>query len=83
MIRDEPAFYAKIPPRLREQVVIAARAMCRHRDEDADHEACRCDVDGGTCVAFGLYGDHAFAVVDALDRLFLERIIAALPRNRA
>ena len=66
MVDDEPALWASIPLAQRNRVLIAAKAMCNHPDS-ADDEPCTCDTDGGSCIAFGLYGGMAFAAVKALD----------------
>lgn len=76
MIDHEPLFAATLPPAQLRRVEIAAKAMCRHRDLDDEcwhdgegRDECTCDhLGGGSCVAFGLYGDIALAVIEALDR---------------
>jgi hypothetical protein len=78
MIVDEPVMWSLIPEHKRDRVMAAAKAMCRSRDTDDDdwHEGAgrdhcgSCDMSaGGSCVAFGLYGQMAIDVVDALDAL--------------
>ncbi len=78
MVVDEPAMWSLIPDRLKPRVDAAAKALCRSRDTDDDdwHEGegrddCRgCDTpEGGSCVAFGLWGQMAIDVVEALDKL--------------
>jgi hypothetical protein len=71
MVLDEPALWATVPERLREKVDVAAVAICKASGECGD-----CPGGGRSCVAFGLYGVEAIAAVDALDRLFLGRIMA-------
>lgn len=64
--------------RLKHKVECAAKALCQSRDVDDDNwhdgeglDGCGgCDTPaGGSCVAFGLYGQMAFDVVVALERL--------------
>ncbi len=78
MVVDEPAMWNLIPERLKPRVEAAAKAMCRSRDTDDDdwhdgegRDHCgACDTPaGGSCVAFGLYGQMAIDVVEALDKL--------------
>lgn len=66
MTVDEPAMWRLIPAHKRERVLIAAKAMCRSRDADETEEACTCD--NAHCIAFGLYGQMAIEVIEALDR---------------
>ncbi len=77
MLVDEPVMWNLIPTHKRERVMIAAKAMCQSRDTDDDdwhdgegRDACSgCDTPGGgSCVAFGLYGQMALDVIEALDR---------------
>lgn len=77
MVVDEPAMWNLIPATKRDRVLIAAKAMCRSRDTDDDDwhdgesrdECAGCDTPaGGSCVAFGLYGQMAIDVIEALDR---------------
>jgi len=77
MVIDEPAMWNLIPAAKRDRVLCAAKAMCRSRDTDDDawhdgegRDACgACDTPaGGSCVAFGLYGQMAVDVIEALDR---------------
>jgi hypothetical protein len=76
VIVDEPAMWNLIPAAKRDRVLIAAKAMCASRDTDDDdwhdgggRDPCRCEAAGeGTCVAFGLYGQMAIDVIEALDR---------------
>lgn len=78
MVTDEPVMWNLIPAHKRERVMCAAKAMCRSRDTDDDlwnddegRDACAgCDTpEGGSCVAFGLYGQMAIEVIEALDNL--------------
>ena len=78
MIIDEPAMWNLIPASKRDRVLCAAKAMCSSRDADDDlwhdgegrDDCTGCDTPaGGSCVAFGLYGGMALAVVEALDQL--------------
>lgn len=74
MVVDEPAMWNLIPEAKRARVLLTAKAMCRSRDADEDLEndpsGCgECGTEaGGSCVAFGLYGQMAVDVVEALDR---------------
>ena len=74
MILDEPAFASTLPPAKLRRVEVVAKAMCRHSDADEEFEderdhCANCDTpEGGSCVAFGLYGGVALAVIEALDR---------------
>jgi hypothetical protein len=77
MIVDEPAMWKLIPLAKRERVMTAAKALCASRDTDDDgwhdgegRDPCgQCDTPaGGSCVAFGLYGQMALDVIEALDR---------------
>ena len=81
MIIDEPAMWHLIPLAKRERIMIAAKAMCQSRDADDDlwddnegSAACDgCDTPGGgSCVAFGLWGQMALEVIEALDRAALK-----------
>lgn len=73
MVVDEPAMWNLIPAHKRERVLCAAKAMCRSRDAGDDDDLSHCDdcdtPEGGSCVAFGLYGQTALEVVEALDKL--------------
>ena len=78
MVIDEPAMWNLIPQAKRERVMCAAQAMCRSKDacDDEDDETpnhcAGCDTPtGGSCVAFGLYGQMAISVIEALDRASL------------
>lgn len=74
MVVDEPIMLKLIPAAKRTKVLIVAKAMCRSRDADEDIEdeagGCgECDTpSGGSCIAFGLYGQMAVDVIEALDR---------------
>lgn len=80
MVDDEPALWATIPDRLKPNVEVAAEAMCRHRSEgDEFEDDCTCHLKGGgSCIAFGLYGDLALDAVKAIDELQLRRIASGL-----
>jgi hypothetical protein len=70
MIDDEPAFAAKLSPHKLHRVTIAAKGICQSRlgDDDELYSCEECDtVKGGSCVAFGIWGDIALAAVEALD----------------
>lgn len=72
MVIDEPAMWNLIPESKRERVMCVARAMCQSRDStDDEMDYCiGCDtIEGGSCVAFGLYGHMAIEVIEALDKL--------------
>ena len=74
MIADEPAAWNLIPAHKRERVECVAKAMCRSHDADDGRDAedyCGCcdTPEGGSCIAFGLWGQMAIAVVEALDAL--------------
>jgi hypothetical protein len=82
MIVDEPAMWGLIPAARRPLVMIAAKAMCQSRDTDDDgwndgegRDVCKgCDTPaGGSCVAFGLYGQMAVDVIEALHRASLTK----------
>ncbi len=82
MIVNEPAMWNLIPVAKRSRIMIAAKALCRSRDTDDDdwfegegRDGCRdCDTPaGGSCVAFGLYGQMAIDVIEALDRATLNQ----------
>lgn len=81
MVVDEPAMWNLIPEAKRAKVMIAAKALCRSRDadEDVDDElgGCgNCDTtEAGSCVAFGLYGQMAVDVIEALDRAAREATV--------
>ena len=82
MVIDEPAMWNLIPVAKQERVMCAAKAMCRSRDaEDDDLEHCgSCDTpEGGSCVAFGLYGHMALEVIEAMDRA--EALTRTLPQS--
>lgn len=74
MVVDEPAMWKLIPKAKRDKVMIAAKALCRSRDADEDVDddlgGCRnCDMpEGGSCLAFALFGHMALDVIEALDR---------------
>jgi hypothetical protein len=77
VIVDEPAMWNLIPAAKRDRVMIAAKALCASRDTDDDdwhdgggRDPCgQCETPaGGSCVAFGLYGQMALDVIEALDR---------------
>lgn len=73
MVIDEPVMWNLIPEAKRARVMCAAKAMCRTRDatdddEDEDIHCEGCDTpEGGSCIAFGLYGHMAIEVIEALD----------------
>ncbi|PHQ58829.1 MAG: hypothetical protein COC10_13785 [Sphingobium sp.] len=76
MIIDEPAMWNLIPVQKRDRIMVAAKALCRSRDADDDEwaegagrDACAdCDTpQGGSCIAFGLFGQMAIDVIEALD----------------
>jgi hypothetical protein len=77
MVIDEPAMWNLIPAAKRGRIMCAAKAMCSSRDAEDDlfneeegREDCTgCDTpQGGSCIAFGIYGQMALAVIEALDR---------------
>lgn len=72
MMPDEQVAWGLMPDRTKAKVECVAKAMCRSRepDDDDDEPYCEgCDTPaGGSCVAFGLWGNMAIAVVEALDR---------------
>jgi hypothetical protein len=71
VITDEPKFASLLSGKQLRRVEIASKAMCQSREPDDDDEnyCAGCDTaEGGTCLAFGLYGDMALAVIEALDR---------------
>lgn len=67
MVKDEPAFAAHLAPDTRGNVVRMAKAMCRQSAIEDGEPVCSCGTDGGSCVAFGLYGGlaHAAFVLEA------------------
>lgn len=65
MVKDEPKFWRSIPADRRDGVLRAAKAMCNQAGVDESDEPCTCDTDGGSCVAFGLYGSLAWAAIRA------------------
>ncbi len=73
MIPDEPKFSALLSGRQLVRVEAAARAMSQSREPDDDDEESYCGNcgtdEGGSCLAFGLWGGMALAVIEALDRL--------------
>lgn len=75
MVVDEPVMWNLIPEAKRDRVLCAAKAMCRSRDagdDDDDETFAHCDgcdtPEGGSCVAFGLYGQMALEVIESLDK---------------
>lgn len=66
MIKDEPGFWQSIPEDRREGVQLAAKAMCNQSGIDEGNDPCTCDTDGGSCVAFGLYGSLAWAAIQTI-----------------
>lgn len=75
MVDDEPILWDLIPDRLKPNVEAAAIAMCQHRDPDDRADICNCHPErGGECLAFGLYGDLAFAAAKAIDDLQMARL---------
>lgn len=76
MVIDEPAMWNLIPEHKRERVICVAKALCQSReaeddeDDETPNHCGSCDTPtGGSCVAFGLYGQMAIDVVEALDKL--------------
>lgn len=78
MVNDEPALWASIPDRLKPNVEAAAKAICRMATNEYSHAMCCIDANDGTCVAFGLYGNEAFAAAKAIDDLQMERLHAGI-----
>lgn len=68
MIVDEPAMWNLIPAAKRDRVMIAAKALCASRDTDDDGWGACEHPGGGSCIAFGLYGQMAIDVIEALYR---------------
>lgn len=68
MVKDEPALWQSIPEDRRHGVLRAAKAMCNQSGIDESDGPCTCDTDGGSCVAFGLYGSLAWAAMQSGDR---------------
>ena len=61
MVDDEPAFAAQLGPKVTAEVNRIARAMCNASSREDDGALCSCPWDGGSCCAFGLFGDLAHA----------------------
>lgn len=71
MVRDEPSLWKSIPEDRREDVARMARAMCKQACVEDGEEPCGCTkdgaTDGGSCVAFGLYGGMAWAAMQTTE----------------
>jgi hypothetical protein len=70
MIDNEPTFYNAIPPENRDEAVAISKDICQHTSSECSDPGMavgyceECDTPkGGDCIAFGLYGDIALAVI--------------------
>ena len=69
IVEDEPAFAAMLGPQMTSAVEHVAKAMCSYSAEDEeDGRPCTCATDGGSCVAFGLYGHLAHVAILAMQK---------------
>lgn len=90
MVDDEPTFWKSIPKHRRNRVMLAAKTMCKTMCQtfgakDDDELDCCADCDtpkGGSCVAFGLFGDMAAAVVAALETEAINRIMTEIRKEK-
>lgn len=65
-VEDEPAFAAMLGPDMTAQVEKVSKAMCTYSAHDEGGDSCTCETDGGSCVAFGLYGHLAHVAILAM-----------------
>lgn len=66
MVKDEPALWQSLPENQRDGVLRMAKAMCNQSGRDEGDGLCTCETDGGSCVAFGLYGSLAWAAMQSI-----------------
>lgn len=65
LVTDEAAFLAQARPNLT-MVETIARALCAYQSVEDGDGACVCPSEHATCVALGLHGYQALAVLEAV-----------------
>lgn len=85
MVKDEPTLWKSIPKHQRNRVMLASKVMCRTFGSDDGDERDHCadcgTPEGGSCVAFGLFGNMAAAVVAALETEAINRIMGEIRKE--